>query len=91
MKNPYITYMDRAEADEPKGEPKHDGLALASIVFAFLFFPLGIVFGHLSYTEARRAGRCPSALATAGLWVSYLALSGTALVIITAIATAANH
>ena len=67
------------------GEARHDGLAVCALIFAFLFWPLSILFGHLSRSEAKRSGRRPSVLATTGLVISYLGMAGVALVVIAGI------
>lgn len=48
-------------------------LAILALVFAFLFWPLGIVFGHLGYAQCARTGEQGRGLALAGLIISYLA------------------
>ena len=47
-------------------------MAIASLVCAFLFFPLGIVFGHVSLSQLKRSGEEGRGLAIAGLVVSYV-------------------
>ena len=57
------------------GYPQHrptNGLAIASLVCAFLFAPLGIVFGHISLSQIKRTGEEGRGLAIAGLIISYL-------------------
>jgi len=56
-----------------------NGMAIASMVFAFLFAPLGILFGHISLTQIKRSGEEGHGLAVAGLVISYLV---TAFVVI---------
>jgi peptidyl-prolyl cis-trans isomerase B (cyclophilin B) len=48
-------------------------LAVASLICAFLFAPLGIVFGHISLSQIKRTGEQGRGLAIAGLVISYLA------------------
>src|SRR5260370_6870314 len=43
-----------------------DGAAIAALITAFFFAPLGIIFGHVSRGQAKRRGRQPSVTATAG-------------------------
>ena len=62
-------------AVQAKLPAQHDGLAVASLIFTFLFWPLGIVFGHASNHNAQVAGRKRSALAVAGLVISYLGMA----------------
>lgn len=47
-------------------------MAIASLVCAFLFFPLGIVFGHMSLSQIRRSHEGGRGLAIAGLVISYV-------------------
>ena len=63
-----------AEPGTPPGktEAKNDGLAVTALVSGFLFWPLGLLFGHLSNRAAKRAGRKRSILSIVGLVASYL-------------------
>jgi len=47
-------------------------MAIASLVCSFLFFPLGIVFGHISLSQIKRTGEEGRGLAIAGLVISYV-------------------
>jgi undecaprenyl-diphosphatase len=49
-------------------------LAVLSLVFAFVFSPLGAVFGHLAKKRIKDTGEAGDGLATAGLVVSYLSI-----------------
>ena len=76
----YATQPYSAQPYEPYGYPGHpyppypypypaprtNALAIASLVCAFLFAPLGIVFGHLSLSQIRRSGEDGRGLALAG-------------------------
>ena len=55
-------------------------MAIASLVSAFLFAPLGIVFGHISLSQLKRSGEDGRGLAVAGLVIGYML---TALMVIT--------
>ncbi len=74
-----------------RGYPGHpqptstNSLAVASLVCAFLFAPLGILFGHLSLSQIRRSGEQGHGLAIAGLVLSYAITVLTALVVVTAV------
>jgi peptidyl-prolyl cis-trans isomerase B (cyclophilin B) len=59
-------------APGPYGPPPTNAMAIASMVCAFLFAPLGIVFGHISLSQIRRTGEQGHSLAVAGLVLSYL-------------------
>ena len=50
----------------------HDGAAIAAIICAFAFAPLGIILGLAHCGAARRAGRAPSGLAVAGAVVGWV-------------------
>ncbi|SCG46054.1 DUF4190 domain-containing protein [Micromonospora inositola] len=47
-------------------------MAILSLVFAFVFSPVGIVLGHIAKKQIRRTGEQGSGLATAGLVLSYI-------------------
>jgi Domain of unknown function (DUF4190) len=54
--------------------PTMNAMAALAMVFAFLFFPLGIVFGHVAKRQIDRTGETGGGLATAALVLSYLFL-----------------
>ena len=60
-----------------------NGMAVASLICAFIFAPLGIVFGHISLSQIKRTGEDGRGLAVAGLVISYLV---TALTIVALVA-----
>ncbi|HEY5150863.1 MAG TPA: DUF4190 domain-containing protein, partial [Mycobacterium sp.] len=60
-----------------------NGMAVASLICAFVFAPLGIVFGHISLSQIKRTGEEGRGLAVAGLVISYLV---TALTIVALVA-----
>jgi peptidyl-prolyl cis-trans isomerase B (cyclophilin B) len=78
------------------GPPQHqprptNGMAIATMIFAFLFAPLGILFGHISLSQIKRSGEEGHGLAVAGLVISYLltafvAMAMAAVVVIAALA-----
>jgi hypothetical protein len=45
-------------------------MAVLSLVMAFTFAPLGILFGIMAKREIARTGEEGDSLATAGLWIS---------------------
>jgi peptidyl-prolyl cis-trans isomerase B (cyclophilin B) len=49
-----------------------NALAIASLVCAFVFAPLGIIFGHISLSQIKKTGEEGRGLAIAGLVISYL-------------------
>ncbi|HEV7423120.1 MAG TPA: peptidylprolyl isomerase [Mycobacterium sp.] len=68
----------------PQPQPTN-ALAVASLICAFVFAPLGIVFGHISLSQIRRTGEEGRGLAIAGLVISYLITVLTVLVVLAAI------
>jgi hypothetical protein len=66
--------------------PARDGLAIASLVCAFFMPILGIVFGHVSNHDAKKAGREKSGLAISGLILGYIFTGIAALITVIALA-----
>ena len=62
-----------------------NGMAIASLVCAFLFAPLGIIFGHISLVQIKRSGEDGHGLAVAGLVLSYLFTVFGAIIIVVSI------
>jgi peptidyl-prolyl cis-trans isomerase B (cyclophilin B) len=75
---PYGEYQPPGSYPGPPGyqpypqPPNTNGLAIASLICAFLFFPLGIVFGHMSLSQIRKTNEGGHGLAIAGLVISYV-------------------
>lgn len=65
--------------------PRTNSMAVASLVCAFLFAPLGIVFGHISLSQIRRSGEQGRGLAIAGLVIGYVATVLTVVVVAVAV------
>jgi peptidyl-prolyl cis-trans isomerase B (cyclophilin B) len=65
----------------PQPQPTNT-LAIASLVCAFLFAPLGILFGHISLSQIKKTGEDGRGLAIAGLVISYLITVFTILVVV---------
>jgi peptidyl-prolyl cis-trans isomerase B (cyclophilin B) len=59
-----------------------NSLAIVSLVCAFVFAPLGILFGHISLSQIKKTGEEGRGLAIAGLVISYLITVLTVLVIV---------
>ncbi|MFI5508829.1 peptidylprolyl isomerase [Mycobacterium sp. NPDC051804] len=57
-------------------------LAIASLVCALLFAPLGIVFGHISLSQIKKSGEEGRGLAVAGLVIGYLVTALAILVVV---------
>ena len=66
----------------PYPPPNTNGLAVASLVCAFLFFPLGIVFGHMSLSQIRKNHEGGHGLAVAGLVISYVVAVLTVIAVV---------
>lgn len=54
---------------QPRGT---NTMAILALVFAFVFAPLGIVFGHMAKKQIKQSGEDGDGLATAGLVVGYI-------------------
>lgn len=62
--------------------PQTNGMAIASLICAFVFAPLGIVFGHVSLSQIKKTGEEGRGLAIAGLVISYLVTVMTVVAVI---------
>jgi peptidyl-prolyl cis-trans isomerase B (cyclophilin B) len=58
-----------------------NALAIVSLVCAFLFAPLGIIFGHISLSQIKKTGEEGRGLAIAGLVISYLITVSTVMIV----------
>ncbi len=65
----------------PQPQPTNS-LAIVSLVCAFLFAPLGIIFGHISLSQIKKTGEEGRGLAVAGLVISYLITVLTIVVVV---------
>ena len=50
-------------------------MAIAALILAFGFYPLGIIFGHAAHRQIKRSRQGGSGLATAALIIGYLQLA----------------
>ena len=66
--------------------PTTNGMAIASLICALVFAPLGIVFGHISLSQIKRTGEEGRGLAIAGLVISYLVTVVTIVAVIAGVA-----
>lgn len=81
----YGTYPPPYGSYPPYGHPPPrptNTLAIASLVCAFVFAPLGIIFGHISLSQIKRSGEEGRGLALAGLIISYLFTAFMILVLV---------
>lgn len=58
-----------------------NGMAIAALIMAFVFFPVGIVLGHVARGQIKRTGEGGKGLATAALIIGYLQVAMTLAVI----------
>jgi hypothetical protein len=72
MSQPYAEPQSSRDVAPASGVRGTNVMAILSLVFAFVFSPLGIVFGHIAKSQIRRTGEGGSGLATAGLILSYI-------------------
>lgn len=59
-----------------------NAMAIASLVCAFVFAPLAILFGHLSLSQIKRSGEEGRGMAIAGLVIGYVVTVGTVLMLV---------
>jgi len=76
---PYPGYYGYPQYTQPQST---NALAIVSLVCAFLFAPLGIIFGHISLSQIRKTGEEGRGLAIAGLVISYLVTVLTIVVVV---------
>ncbi|MGB8406370.1 MAG: peptidylprolyl isomerase [Mycobacterium sp.] len=69
----------------PDRQAPVNGFAIASLVCAFVFAPLGILFGHLSLGQLKRSGERGLGLAIAGLAVGYAVVVQVLLILLVAV------
>jgi hypothetical protein len=70
--SPYESQPPPGEPPYPPPQPGYNVPAILSLVFAFVFAPVGIVLGHVAKRQIRRTGEQGNGLATAGLILSYI-------------------
>lgn len=65
--------------------PATNGMAIAALILAVVFYPVGIVLGHIARGQIRRNHEGGKGLATAALVIGYLQLAVTVGVIAVAV------
>lgn len=75
------TTVPAAPSYPPPMVPRTNTLAILSLVFAFVFWPAGIVLGHLARRQIAETGESGHGLATAGLIISYIGLACAVLLV----------
>ncbi len=78
---PYGGYPTEYYGGYPQPKPTNS-LAIVSLVCAFLFAPLGILFGHISLSQIKKTGEEGRGLAIAGLAIGYLITLLTVVVVV---------
>ncbi len=69
----------------PPANRPTNGLAVASLVCAFVLAPLGVVFGHISLSQIKKTGEQGRGLAIAGLVISYLVIVASIVVVVVSV------
>jgi hypothetical protein len=65
-------YQYQPAYQQPVTPGRTNTMAILALVFAFVFWPLGIVFGHMARRQIRQTGEGGAGLATTGLVISYV-------------------
>lgn len=81
----YPSYPPGYPVGYPAGYPPPaptNSLALVALVGAFVFAPLGIVFGHISLSQIKRTGEQGRGMAVAGLVIGYVITALSALLVV---------
>lgn len=60
-----------------------NGLAIASLITAFLCWPLGLIFGFIARSQIQRTGQKGAGLALAGIIIAFLNLAFTIIWVLT--------
>ena len=61
--------------------PATNGMAIAALILVFVFYPIGIILGHVARGQIKRTGEGGRGLATAALVIGYLQVAVTVGVI----------
>ncbi|HEY6422080.1 MAG TPA: DUF4190 domain-containing protein [Pseudonocardiaceae bacterium] len=78
---PQQGYPQQGYPPQGYAAPPTNTMAILALVFAFVFWPLAIVFGHVAHKQISRTGEGGRGLATAGLVIGYIFLGLTVLFI----------
>jgi eukaryotic-like serine/threonine-protein kinase len=73
---------------QPPHRPRANTLATLSLVFAFVFAPVGAILGHLGLRQIRRTGEPGRERAIVGMMVSYAVILVTVVALVVLSATA---
>jgi hypothetical protein len=61
--------------------PATNGMAIAALILVLVFYPVGIILGHVAHRQIKRTGEGGRGLATAALVIGYLQVAVTVGVI----------
>jgi peptidyl-prolyl cis-trans isomerase B (cyclophilin B) len=75
---PYVPLVSPADTVSHKTNT----LAILSLVFAFVCWPLGILFGHVALHQIRRTNESGRGLALAGVVLGYVAVALVTLLVV---------
>jgi len=70
--NPYGQQYQQPYQGYPPQNMGTNTMAILALVFAFVFAPLAIVFGHMAKKQIKETGEQGEGLATAGLVMGYI-------------------
>ena len=76
---------------QPPHRPRANTLATLSLLFAFVFAPVGAILGHLGLRQIRRTGEPGRERAIVGMMVSYAVILVTVIALVVFSATAAKE
>jgi len=79
---PYPAPYPYPQYPNPYPPRRTNAMAIASLVCAFLFAPLAILFGHLSLSQIKRSGEDGRGIAVAGLVIGYVLTVATVLMLV---------
>jgi hypothetical protein len=82
----YPSHASDLPYDYPAARPTNS-FAIAALVLSFVFWPAGIVFGHVARRQIARSGESGGRLATAALVIAYLRFALIALLIVVGVAS----
>ncbi|WP_232662937.1 DUF4190 domain-containing protein [Pseudonocardia sp. TRM90224] len=69
----------------PAAAPPTNTMAILALIFAFVFFPLGLIFGFIARGQIKQSGESGDGLALAGIIISAVQLAIIVIVIIFAV------
>ncbi|MBS1907171.1 MAG: DUF4190 domain-containing protein [Actinobacteria bacterium] len=70
--------------------PRTNTMAILSLIFAFFFSLLAVIFGHVARSQIGRTGEGGRGLATAGLILGHLGILGGVIAVIVGVVAATS-